>query len=361
MQPPAGAEPVASRPATPARVVDRFGWLRIRPVLMLLRPLPLLLLVAWWLQPGTPRREVRAEADLSRALTLALADRDLVAEPSEVHVLDPPPGALSSRWRRVRALVRAHQGDEPADIYLTTLRLSPEGRLLELTGLYNLSDTSAVDERSLAVSGLRAAWVIAGGGKTYTVKLADLRGEPRPEGAGWTRLSRWQNSITNLQETGQRSGVGSRTFRLEPAAERVVMGFDPAGLLIDADGRKIRIPTDGNGGIDGERHLQEEIQEKARPGNFVTWAVDRVRAAPWFGSDRMQLVKAVAFVGLDWIERTMGAVTGDTGADRVKEELAGLDAPVVEYTDPETGWPPAADGADALPAARRRGQVAPAR
>jgi hypothetical protein len=334
-----GGTPVAE--SAVARVSDALGWQRVRPYLMLLRPLPLFLVAAWLLRSSPIRRDVRAEPDLARALVLALADKGLGADAAEVHLLDSPPGAIASRWRTVRALVRAHQGEDPSDIFLATVRLSPEGRVLELTGLYNLSDTSAVDERSLSVQDLRAAWVIAGGGKTYNVKVADLRGEPRPEGPTWSRMARWQNSITNLQETGQRQGVGQRNFRLEPAADHVTLGFDPTGLLIDADGRKIRIPTDGNAAIEGERHVQEQLQEKARPGNFVTWAVDRVRAAPWFGSDRMQLVKAIAFVGLDWIERTMGAVTGDTGAERVKQELGGVEAPVIEYTDPETGWPPA--------------------
>jgi hypothetical protein len=309
--------------------------------LVLIRPLPLLLVLAWLFRPAGERRETVAALDLERAFVLALADRSVSAEAGDVHVIDRQRGALGSRFHVTRALIRAHRPDEPSDIYLASAKLSPEGRLLSLDGLYDLSDTSAVDEQNLVVSGERAAWVIAGAGKTYTLKLADLHAEPPPSGPGWSRLSRWQASITNLQETGQRSGVGIRSFRLDPAATTLTLAFDGVALDVNADGNAIRLYTDGSGKIDGRRHLEEQVGERARPGNVVTWAVDRVRALPWFGSDRMQLVKAVAFDALDWFQRLMGKVTGDTGASGVKEQLGELvNKPIVEYTDPETGWPP---------------------
>ncbi|MBK7581866.1 MAG: hypothetical protein IPI67_16860 [Myxococcales bacterium] len=308
---------------------------------MLARPLPLFFAVAWLLRPSVPLAAARAEADRKKAVALALEERGLHAVAEEVFFLDPEPGTLASIRTTVRALVRARAGEDPSDIWLLTSRWSPEGRLLEITGSYDLSDTSAVDEQSLVVDGLRAAWVIGSDGKAFTLKLADLSGEPRP--SGWSTLARWQSRITNLQETGQQTGVGQRSFRLDPPAEHTRLHFDGDGLSADADGRKIRIPTSGDGPIEGGHYLLEQTPEKSRPGNLVTWAVDRVRALSWFGSDRMQLVKAVAFEGLDAFQRVVGKLTGDTGAERVKEELAGLeDAPLApELPDPETGWPPA--------------------
>ena len=332
-----GAERIDS--AQTARPVSR----RLSRTLALLRPLPLLLLLALLVRRESGgNAEVAAEPDASRALAHALGARHLEADPREITWVDRPPGVLGSRFREPRALLRAHAPGEPADIYLATVRMSPEGRLLELTGLYDISDTSAVDERELAVHGEHAAWTIAGGGKTYSIHLADLRGEAAPKGPGWTRMARFQQSITNLQETGQRAGIAKRSFKLDPAANHAVLAFTDAALLIDADGRKIRIPTEGNGPIEGQHFLREQEYHPARPGNVVTWAVDRVRALPWFGSDRMQLVKAVAFAGLDWVQRVVGTVTGDDGSSRVADELGDLvNAPLAEFTDPETGWPPA--------------------
>ena len=306
------------------------------------RPLPLLLALGLVALPGNPVvPAASAEPDLAQALTRALASKGLVAIPSEVFWVDQPAGFLGSRINHPRALVRAHAVDQPADIFLITSRLSPEGRLLELVGQHNISDTSAVDERKLTVAGERAAWVIGGGGKVYSVQFADLRGEPPVTGPEWSRWARWQNAITNRQNTGQPQGIGRRSFKLDPAASNVTLAFSDPALLIDADGRKIRVLTNGTGEIEGRTFVREQQHHKAKPGNTITWAVDRVRALPWFGSDRMQFVKAVAFEALDRLQLMLGSVTGDDGSERIAEEFGDLlDTAPVEYTDPETGWPP---------------------
>jgi hypothetical protein len=305
-----------------------------------LRPLPVLI-GALLLMRGAGS-SATAEAELARALSVALAADGLLVEPEEVFWLDAPSGLWASMLERPRAVVRAHRAGEPADIYVVTARLSPEPRLLGVTGRYNLSDTSAVDERQLVTAGERAAWVIAGADRVYSVEFADLRGVPEPTDDGWTKVARWQDRLKNLQDTGQLGGVLRRSFRLDPAAEQVTLAFSDAALRVDADARKISIPTENGGTMEGARHVREQERHRARPGNLITWSVDRVRAMPWFGSDRMQLVKAVAFVGLDWIERAVGTVTGDDGSQRVADELGELIARApIEYTDPETGWPPA--------------------
>ncbi len=313
------------------------GWLARSRVL--LRPLPLALVVGWAATRGAPATPPREP--LPRAIADALASRGLVADPTDVHVIDPIPGVLASRWRHPRAVVRAHHADEPSDIYLAVSSVSPEGHLIALDHLYNITDTSAVDEQDLSARGDRVAWVLRGAGKTYSVHYADLRGEPEPKGGAWTALERWQDKLTNLQDTGSLAGIKRRHFKLDPAAAVARVSFSDSALVIEADRHTIRVPTEHVGPIDGQLYLREQKLPRARPGNLVTWAVDRVRAMPWFGNDRMQLVKAVAFDLLDWVQRVQGKVTGDTGAERVAEEMGGLgDAVPVTYRDPETGWPP---------------------
>ena len=307
------------------------------------RPWPLVLAGAWLLRPapGAPAN-VRAEPDLSQALATALSGRGLSVQASQVYWLDRSGSVLGTRLDRPRAVLLARRGTEPADVYLARVKLSPEGRLLELSGLYNVSETSAVEERQLTVDRQRAAWTIGGSGRTYSVHFADLRGEPAPQGEPWARLVRLQHEITNLQDTGQRQGIGMRTFRLDPAATEVALAFSDRSLLIRADEHAIEVWTDGSGRIAGERFVQAQTSQPARPGNFVTWAVDRVRAIPWFGNDRMQAVKAIAFWALDKLENAYGTVTGDDGSERVAEELGEiLETPAASFTDPETGWPPA--------------------
>jgi hypothetical protein len=79
--------------------------------------------------------------------------------------------------------------------------------------------------------------------------------------------------------------------------------------------------------------------ERARPGNVVTWAVDRVRAVPWFGDDRMQWIKAVAFTLLDKVNARF---SHGTTAQEVQDELGLPSSPAgpTTFTDPEVGFPP---------------------
>ncbi|MEB2313462.1 MAG: hypothetical protein OZ921_14995 [Sorangiineae bacterium] len=304
----------------------------------LLQPLPVALALGWALARGGPAPE--PTTPLPAAVAAALARDGLLTAPADVHLVEPLPGALASRWHSPRVVFRAHRGDEPSDVYAATLAVSPEGRLIAVEGVFNVTDTSAVDERGLVVDGARAAWELRGAEKTYSVHFADFSGAAT-EPSDWTRLEQLQDRVTCLQETGSTRGILRRDFKLEPAASRLRVAFAPSALVIDADGRELRVPTGGAGASAGSLHLREESVPRARPGNLVTWAVDRARALPWFGRDRMQLVKAVAFDLLDRFERMRGTVTGDTGAERVAAELGGVGARVpVTYRDPETGWPP---------------------
>lgn len=307
-----------------------------------MRPLPVLLALAYLIQraDSLPLRVV-TETDRVRGIQAALAARGLRAREEDIHFVSPTRPLLTSPVVRERAIVRAQRPKEPADIYLIDTRRSPEGHLIDLAGMYNLTGTSAADEQQLVVRGDQAAWVIAQEGAISSVQYADVRGEPRPQGPGWTRFVRLQNAITNYQETGQFSGVWRRSFKLAPPAYKVVLGFSSTALLVDADAHKIRIPTATRGHIEGAEYVRDQTPPKARPGNFVTWAVDRVRAIPWFGDEKLQFVKAVAFEGVDQFEQIVNTVSGDDGAQAVAEELGTLySAASSDTTDPETGWPP---------------------
>lgn len=340
-------------PCIAARPVPRHGtaWLRC------LRPLPLLAALALAWQMRIPSAPAAHEPDTSRAMSAELRRLGLNADPSEIRWVDAPDGMLAAATRPMRAAARAHRANEPSDIYLVHAALSPEGRLLRITGLYALSNTSAVDERALVVSGPRIAWSIAGAGRTYSVHYADLRGAPLPSGPDWTRLSRWQWRITNLQQVGQLSGVRRRSFRLDPAALDTKLGFSPDSLLIEADGRRISVPTERDAALGAQPGVTEPPHPPGRPGNLVTWAVDRVRALPWFGSDRMQMLKAVTFAALDRIERWLGQVSGNDGSQQVLRELGQFMArSAPKYTAHESGWPPAPMRAVLSPALEGEGQ-----
>ncbi|HEY6723737.1 MAG TPA: hypothetical protein VI197_06880, partial [Polyangiaceae bacterium] len=308
----------------------------------LARPLPAVLVAAGllqvWLAPESP---VPAARDVSQALGDTLATLGLRLRPNDAYWLEPGPALAPFERREPEVVFRAGEGDAPADVYKASVRLSPEGRLLAITGLYNLTETSAADEQALVVEGQRAAWAIGDGGRFYSIHLADLGGEKIPRDSEWTWLKRTQRRLANLQGTGSLDGIGRRSFKLEPSASQLVLGFSGATLLVDANGQRMRVEADGAGKPPLPASLVEQSHHLARPGNLITWAVDRVRAAPWFGNNRMQWVKAVGFAGLDYVERFVGTVTGSDGSEEVKAELGELaKLKPVEYTDPETGWPP---------------------
>ncbi len=314
-----------------------------RRFLTMSRPWPLILVGAYVVQraDSLPERVV-AETQRERGIQSALGSRGLVSRVEDIHFVSPTRALLRSPVVRERALVRAGHRNEPCDIFLVDTRRSPEGHLIDIAGVYNLTSTSAADEQQLVVAGDQAAWVIAQDGAVASVQFADIGGEAAFTGPDWTRFRRAQNAITNYQDTGQFAGVSRRSFKLTPPAYKVVLGFSSSALLVDADAHKIRVPLAG-GRIEGAEYVHDQTPQKARPGNLVTWAVDRVRALPWFGDETLQFVKAVAFEGVDQFEQIVNTVTGDDGASAVAEELGSLySAPISDATDPETGWPPPA-------------------
>jgi hypothetical protein len=276
----------------------------------------------------------------SRALAAELARAGLATSEAEVRWLDDPRGIRAALFERPRAIVRARRGPEPWDVYLVHTRSSPEGALLGVDGAYNLTRTSAVDEIELTAGGERAAWAIGGHGRYYRVEIADLRGERTPDGEDWTPLARVQREITNLQRTGQLRGVGRRSFKLDPAAHALALRFEGERLVAVADGHRIGIPTTREAPIEGERFVREEDREVARPGNLVTWAVDRARDVSFLGDERMQLTKAVVYRALDAVDRAVGG-TRTPAAEVVAEMGQEVHGDVAARTDPETGWPPA--------------------
>jgi hypothetical protein len=317
--------------------------------------------VAWVLGLGgalavvLPKR-VDPEGDRFSALAHALQRRGIVAAPEDVQWMDRPGGPLGGS---ARAIVRAAPArGEPCDVFLVETRLTPEGVLLSVGDTYNLTETSSADEARPVVRGQRVAYVARPllAEVAPTVHVLDLAGQE--ETTGWTWIERSQNALTNLQQTGQLRGVRKRTFAIEgeepankgDAALDVGVELEGATLVIHAGARTAHVALEGPVPLGGTTSppgapipawIRTETPELPRPGNLVTWAVDRARAV--VGDDAMQTVKAVAFTVLDFVLRHKESVTGDTGAEDIAKDLGKneLDPPVRAIpSDPEIGWPP---------------------
>ena len=308
------------------------------------RPVPFCLLVA--LAWGLHRSEGIDDRapNRSTALCEALASRDLKCDASDVTWLTGQSGVGGAVFGRARALVRAQVGDDPHDLYLVDARLSPEGVLLALGDDWRLTPTNGVDESAPIVRGNFVAYTTSVDGIVSAVHALDLSGKPASFTADMTRVQKWQIELTRLQETGQTAGVLHNAFSLDPPANHVDLAWakeSGSAISVSADGRDIVVDGVGGTAIEGGGWVRPVLDSQARPGNVVTWSVDRVRAMPWVGEEKLQWLKAIAFTGLDFALRVRAKIFGDSSESEIARDLGSLGSGNESFTDPEIGWPPA--------------------
>lgn len=330
---PAPTSPLAARPAGGLGAVGRSLKARVGLVLAIG-----LIVGGLAVHDGALMRGDRREA-----LAARLGKDGYRLEAKDVVFLDAVRGTVAAATHPARALVRASRAEEPSDLYLVEASLSPAGVLLSVDGVHNLTGTTGAEESEPVVVGGRAAYVAKSlvPGAPTTVGVLELSGETLPGDFG--RMERAQTAITAWQETGRFTGIGKRTLVVDGEGE----------VSIEAAGQRLRIKRGADQAevdlaakttvLPAWLHLDDA--EVARPGNVTTWAVDRVRASPWFGDDGMQALKQVAFTALDFVLRNKEQMTGDTGADGIAEDLGDEGAFGVAKqqipTDPDLGWPPA--------------------
>jgi hypothetical protein len=304
------------------------------------RPASFALAVGGILALVTPRS--RSGVDKTQALTDALA-KDGIAVSDVAWVDGPPGGVARAMMGASRALVRASVHGEPHDIYLVRARLSPEGNLLGIAGVANLTRTPSADEGAPLLDGSLAVYTAAIEGVTTSLFAVDLSRERDhdAEGDELSRVARAQVAITNFQETGQLAGVSRRGWTFDPSPTEVAVRLTPSAIEVVADGRTIELPRDGQDALEGAELVRPHHTARARPGNIVTWAVDRVRNLSWFGDARMQTIKAATFAVADFVRRIQESIVGDSSEKEIASDLGSLaNIKPVTYTDPETGWPP---------------------
>lgn len=283
-------------------------------------------------------------SDRDEAVVRLLEHRGLVVDPEGILWLDHPPyGLVRSTTGGAAVAVRAAPGpQEPHDIYLLTADVSPEGGLLRLGRAHNLTETTAVDEQRAVGSGARLAFVeqpMLGDEKATRVRFVDIAGRRSDASKSWSQLERIQAAITRIQTTGRLDGVARVTYAVQPAPDELKVRVDETALRIDADDRSATIAHDAP--LSVPAWMTVEALPERRPGNVVTWAVDRVRSE--IGDEAMQYIKAIAFSALDVVLSSKEELSGDTGAEDIADDL-GTDAladPTREIpVDPDIGFPP---------------------
>jgi hypothetical protein len=311
----------------PQRRLRAFYWRRIPFALVLCAAIAF---IAARPRPGMSRTEALVHAFAAEGLDVA----DIVWIDAR------PSGIVKALTTSARALVRAAPRGEQHDLYLARARLTPEGALLGIVGTWNLTRTASADESSPVVDGELAVYTATIDGVPTSVFAMDLSHE-QASGESLGRVARAQVALTNFQDTGQLAGITRRGWTFDPSPSKVDAQLSPGVIEVVADGRRILLPREGQDALIGGDFVRAHRTARARPGNVVTWAVDRVRNLSWFGDTRMQSLKAATFGISDALVRFEKSFVGDSSAKDIASDLGGIaQGKPVTYTDPETGWPP---------------------
>lgn len=289
----------------------------------------------------------RAAHDLTQRLAIEF---NLSASPSDVHWFGPASSAIHP-LRTQSAWLLAQPPNGHDDVYLVRARRSPEGALLEVESIHNLTRTSAVSEQRLTVRGPWAAWTTGDATHTYRVHWADASQSPLEHADPLTTGQRWQWRLTWLQQTGSLNGVLERHFKLIPPAKTLELEFDDSALLLTTERGAAEVASELHQMRRGGHLIHEQTAPLPLPGDWVTWSVDRVRALPWFGDENMQRLKAVAYHAWDWLERHFPFISGtpdavitsplDTpGTLSDTPPTASVNAPSPDVPQTRKGWPP---------------------
>jgi len=295
----------------------------------------------------------RDVASLSRALGEEIhgfvRSEDVRWEPSRGAVAD----LLSGRF----ALLLGSDVDSgPRDVYRARIRVTPEGRVVGIASVCNLTATPLGDDHSLVVSGSRAAYATLAFGQQQSVTALDLSGE-HVQNAARSWRDRVMAALTNWQLTGSIAGIGRLDLVLEQPSRRV-------GLELVADALGVSLADDDVSTVPTRvaRILYEtgELATPAPPGMrveprhhlpkpFVFWMVDTLRAVSWIGPAPVAWLEEKAFALRDRVRRAVFYTTSSKGSYR-RDELA---------DSSEMKSPPAAAVLDGSEAAQDRAHWPP--
>lgn len=278
---------------------------------------------------------------LGQAAHVVVRPNDFVWEASEGILAD------FSSGRRLLFL-GAEKSGAPRDLFRARVRLSPEGRPLEVKDVVNLTQTPYGDEQGLVrdAAAERAAFATFAYGQLQGITALDLRGEGAAAKTT-SLLERAMLYVTNVQETGDGAGIARVQVALEKDATSAVLAFQGPVLVaqltqanggariarIDVDKGELAAPVDGV-----KVELLAHIPKKP-----IHWAVDTVRAVPWIGPEPIAWLEAKVWDLKDRFKRFKHGMGRTEAKDEVKTEAEMITPrPLDPSAAGEDGgyWPP---------------------
>lgn len=311
-----------------------------------LRPLPFALGFAYLAARAERAPVDDAAASRSAALCDTLSKAEgVTCAPEDVVWLDGPSGLRGAMHDDgARALVRGKDKEDAVDLWKVETRLSPEGQLLDVGDVFNLTHSTGADEGIPVFRGSLVAYLVSVDGRPEAVHVLDLAGHDAKAYEELSRMQRTQVKLADLQMTGNARGVKKTVYALVPAPKTAALAFRSDGMLeVRTDARSLVIDAAHANVVDGIAHVRVTTEVVAKPPTFAPWMSDRLRAVSWFGDEKNQALKAIVFTALEWAKGQKAKLTGDTGEQEAKDDLGDLQGnqiPTASFIDPEIGWPP---------------------
>jgi len=252
-----------------------------------------------------------------------------------------------SNGRRILFLGAERPG-APRDLFRARVRLSPEGRPLEVRDVVNLTQTPFGDEQSLVrdPTAERAAFATFAYGQLQGITALDLRGEGRAAKTT-SLLERAMLYVTNLQETGDGAGIARVQIAFEKDTTAALLQFNGATLqmqLAQASGgsRVVQVDIDKAELVAPAEGVRVELATRI-PKKPIHWAVDTVRAVPWIGPEPIAWLEAKVWELKDKLKRFKHGMGKADPKDEVKSDAETI---VARALDPSAAgedggyWPP---------------------
>jgi hypothetical protein len=283
-------------------------------------------------------------ATLEEALAIVAARSGVRVDPSTVLWLDEDDGPLTMRG----ALFLGAAEGELADLWYADVRAGGDGTALDVAWLTNLTRTGSAEEQQMVRLGQHVALVTRVGDHFDALVVIDTAGEPAELTSEWSTVQRWQNAVTNVQETGRSAGFGVRRYQLVDRPSTLRLSAADGRFVADLGEGRIEIDTVRVPAVVGADRVELQPQTKGIPGT-IAWVVDTVRNVSWIGPEPIEWLEHRVFALKDQAQQGWHGIAGepDTAA-QVAEDLAMPEAvdeermALLTATDPELGWPPPA-------------------
>lgn len=283
------------------------------------------------------------------ATTLARGIGAATVDPSDVR-WEPSHGAVADllvgRWLLFLAKVA---GDDTRDVWRARARVAPDGSVLQIVELHDLTNTPLGDDHELVVRGDYAAFTTRAYGQEQGVTVLSLAGEGVQNKT--TQLSdRAMAALTNLQRTGRMAGIGRVQVTLESPGAAVGLQLSDRALditILSGDAR--RALTRSVTRVDLARGELDPPSPDARadasihlPKRFSHWLVDTLRAVSWIGPSPIAWLEDEALAARD-VYRRVTFSSGGAATDVVAATEPAAPALDTSRASFEEGhWPPQA-------------------